>query len=47
MSGFFTGPDGQPLLFLFPTWSGDMTRGERVVADLQRLGTPRDSLPTR
>ena len=40
MSGFFCGPDGQPLLFLLPTWSGDLGRGEYLVSRFAKLGTP-------
>jgi len=40
MSGFLSGPDGNPLLFLFPAWSGEPTHGEREIARLERLGTP-------
>jgi FAD/FMN-containing dehydrogenase len=39
-AGFISGPDGQPLLFLYPTWSGEQSQGEEIVARLQRLGTP-------
>ncbi len=27
-------------MFLFPVWSGSAEQGEKVIADLQRLGTP-------
>ncbi|MDG4864664.1 FAD-binding oxidoreductase [Streptomyces sp. T-3] len=40
MAGFFTGPDGSPVLFLLPLWSGDPTRGEAVVGRLAKLGAP-------
>jgi FAD/FMN-containing dehydrogenase len=40
MSGFFCGPDGTPLLFLLPVWSGEPARGERVTARLASLGSP-------
>ncbi len=40
MSGFLSGPDGNPLLFLFPTWSGEPAEGEREIAGLEQLGTP-------
>jgi FAD/FMN-containing dehydrogenase len=40
MSGFLSGPDGNPLLFLFPAWSGEQAEGEPVVARLEQLGTP-------
>jgi hypothetical protein len=38
IAGFLTGPDGDPLLFLFPTWCGDPAKGEQVVAGLAGLG---------
>ncbi len=40
MVGFMSGPDGTPLLFLFPAWSGDPTEGQANVARLERLGAP-------
>ncbi|MFI7011955.1 FAD-binding oxidoreductase [Streptomyces sp. NPDC050145] len=40
MAGFFTGPEGSPVLFLLPMWSGDPAQGEDVVARLRKLGTP-------
>ena len=40
MAGIFGGPDGRPLFFLFPTWSGDLPQGEQIVARLRRLGAP-------
>jgi FAD/FMN-containing dehydrogenase len=43
MTGFLPGPDGQPMLFLFPTWSGDRAGGEAVVSMLNDLGTPLSS----
>ena len=39
MAGF-VGIDGQPMLFLFPAWSGDPDRGQDTISALQRLGTP-------
>ena len=33
-------PDGQPLVFLFPTWSGNPSRGEQAISSVQQLGTP-------
>jgi FAD/FMN-containing dehydrogenase len=38
--GVLPGPDGSPVLFVAPTWSGEPDRGEEVMAGLQRLGTP-------
>ena len=40
MAGFMPGPDGAPLLFLFPTWSGDPANGDAVLNQLSRLATP-------
>ena len=40
MAGFLTGPGGEPVVFLAPTWSGDQAVGEAAVAPLTRLGTP-------
>lgn len=39
-AGVFFGPDGAPAVFLTPTWTGELTEGEQVVAQLERLGTP-------
>ncbi len=39
--GVLAGPDGKPLVFLSPTWSGDdAAAGERALARLDTLGTP-------
>jgi hypothetical protein len=38
--GMPSGPDGQPMLLLLPLWNGDKRRGERIISDLQALGTP-------
>ena len=40
MTGFLPGPDRQPMLFVFPTWSGDRAGGDAVVSKLNELGTP-------
>lgn len=40
MSGFFCGPDGNPMLFLLPSFCGDPTSGRRHAAWLQGLGAP-------
>jgi hypothetical protein len=41
LAGFLPGPDGQPVVFLCPFWSGtDLSAGERLIAGLERLGTP-------
>jgi hypothetical protein len=39
MAGVLSGPDGKPVLFLAPAWSGEPVLGERVMAGLKRLGT--------
>ncbi|MGW2842650.1 FAD-binding oxidoreductase [Streptomyces sp. NPDC001493] len=40
-SGVLPGPDGKPVVFLSPTWSGDdLAAGERALARLDTLGTP-------
>jgi hypothetical protein len=39
-SGIVTGPDGSPVAFLSPTWSGDLARGEKAIEELLRLGAP-------
>ncbi|MEU2614229.1 FAD-binding protein [Micromonospora sp. NPDC007271] len=41
MAGFLPNPDGPPLVFLCPMWSGaDLAEGERLIAGLERLGNP-------
>ena len=40
MAGFLTGPSGAPVVFVAPTWSGDLDAGETAVAPLTQLGTP-------
>ncbi len=40
MAGLLTGPGGAPVVFLAPTWSGDLAAGETALAPLTRLGTP-------
>jgi FAD/FMN-containing dehydrogenase len=39
-SGIAAGEDGSPFLYLFPAWSGDPARDEKIIADLRRLGSP-------
>jgi FAD/FMN-containing dehydrogenase len=39
-SGILSGPDGTPVLFLAPTWSGETKAGEEAIAALCLLGTP-------
>jgi FAD/FMN-containing dehydrogenase len=39
-SGILSGPDGRPLLFLSPAWSGDPAVGEKAIDQLLRLGSP-------
>jgi FAD/FMN-containing dehydrogenase len=38
--GMTSGPDGLPMLLLLPLWNGDKGQGERIMSDLQTLGTP-------
>lgn len=40
LAGFVTGPTGAPVVFVAPTWSGDLAAGDAAVAPLTRLGTP-------
>jgi hypothetical protein len=39
-AGIVSGPDGNPLLFIAPTWCGEMEEGEHVLAALQAFGDP-------
>jgi hypothetical protein len=39
-SGVLPGPDGIPIAFLAPAWSGDIAAGQPVVDGLAKLGTP-------
>jgi FAD/FMN-containing dehydrogenase len=38
--GLMTGPNGDQVVMIVPLWNGDPHRGERVMADVQALGTP-------
>jgi FAD/FMN-containing dehydrogenase len=38
--GFFSAPDSQAMIFLFPLWSGDLREGEQTVSRLRGLGMP-------
>jgi FAD/FMN-containing dehydrogenase len=40
LAGVLPGPDGSPLVFLAPMWSGDGKKGEELVARLRQLGMP-------
>jgi hypothetical protein len=40
MAGALTAPDGRPVLFLAPTWCGDIDAGRGPMAALQNLGSP-------
>ncbi|MFC8516831.1 FAD-binding oxidoreductase [Streptomyces sp. NPDC057257] len=40
MTGFFGGPDGQPLVYLLPVWCGDIAEGRRVIDRFDALGKP-------
>jgi Berberine and berberine like len=38
--GVLPGPDGDPVLLLAPTWTGDPAKGEDRLTELQCLGSP-------
>src|SRR5215467_5656474 len=38
--GMMSGPDGEPLIMVLPLWNGDGRRGQRVMEEVQALGTP-------
>ena len=40
LAGILPGPDGSPVIFLGPIWSGRPEEHERVIAQLQSLGAP-------
>ena len=40
LAGVLPAPDGSPLAFLAPMWSGEGVRGEELIARLRQLGTP-------
>jgi FAD/FMN-containing dehydrogenase len=40
MAGLIPSPDGEPMLFLTAVWCGDLIRGEPILENLPRLGTP-------
>ena len=40
LAGALPGPDGSPVIFLGPIWSGRPEERERVIAQLQSLGAP-------
>jgi hypothetical protein len=40
LAGELTGPDGSPVLFLGPIWTGEPAKGEEFITRLQTLGTP-------
>jgi hypothetical protein len=39
-SGVLAGKGGDPLLYVFPAWSGDPALGEKLITALRRLGSP-------
>lgn len=39
-AGTMTGPDGSPLVFIAPTWSGEAAEGDAPLARLAALGSP-------
>ena len=40
LAGEFTGPDGSPVLFLGPIWTGERVAGEKHISRLEGLGKP-------
>ncbi len=38
--GLMSGPDGEPVVMIAPLWNGERCQGERVMEDVQALGTP-------
>ena len=40
LAGELTGPEGNPVLFLGPIWTGQRAEGERYMARLERLAKP-------
>ena len=40
VTGVLPAPDGSPLVFLAPMWSGDGEQGEELIAKLRQVGTP-------
>ena len=38
--GGLSTPDGSPVVFVAPVWSGEIGQGERFIARLKQLGTP-------
>jgi hypothetical protein len=40
LAGILPLPDGTPSVFIAPVWAGDHAEGGRVMAGLQRLGSP-------
>ncbi len=38
--GMSTGPNGEPVIMVLPLWNGDLSRGERVMKDVQAFGAP-------
>lgn len=39
-AGFFTAPDGSPVVFVTPTWSGEPAAGDEILGRIAALGTP-------
>jgi FAD/FMN-containing dehydrogenase len=40
LAGLLTGPDGSPVLFLGPIWTGERAAGEKHIGRLESLGKP-------
>ena len=40
LAGLLPAPDGSPVVFIGPIWSGESGQGQEIMARLQSLGTP-------
>ena len=40
LAGLISMPDGSPVVFIGPIWSGELAQGQEVMSRLQGLGTP-------
>ena len=40
LAGLISMPDGGPVVFIGPIWSGELAQGQEVMSRLQSLGTP-------
>jgi FAD/FMN-containing dehydrogenase len=40
LAGVLSAPDGSPVVFLAPMWSGEIGQGEQFIAQLRKIGKP-------